>query len=168
MTDNAARDELAYGTICGDDEPTDGDQFGADVSIDKMVGKKRGQIHIIVPPVPMKRHKRVIGGGFTKVVDTAGLRREEPKKIEIAPISVTKPNMKIDPKIVAKPPLPPKPVTSKRSVGTSAPKLKQKVEENNAATTVQKLSAQTEQLRLEIAELKSALAAEKSAVRGLR
>lgn len=46
------------------------------------------------------------------------------------------------------------------------PRLKRKLEEN--VSTIQKLNAQTEQMRLEIAELKSHLSTERSAVRVLR
>lgn len=160
--------ELDYATVHGDEESTDTEQFGDDLDIDKMVGKKRGHINVIVPPVPLKRHKRVIGSGYAKAnTSTIDQKKDDvPKKIEIAPIVSTKPNMKIDPKIVAKPPLPPKPNRSK--VVDKVPRVRVKVEENNNASTVQKLSAQADQLRLEISELRTALAVEKSAVRGLR
>lgn len=73
-----------------------------------------------------------------------------------------------------KPPLPPKPKNIKKmsiqtnnccSCGSS--KLRTKFE-NIHTTTVQKLTTQSEQLRLEISQLKAALASEQNAVRALR
>lgn len=173
MADNA--DEIAYGTIHGYNESMESEQFGEDVEeIDKMVGKKRGHINIIVPPVPMKRHKRIIGTCGSQLVKTGGQGNQsdssksgQGKKVDITPTFTAKPHLKIDPKISAKPPLPPKPAKcAKKNAGTS-PRMRVKVEESSTMTS-QKLSAQAEQLRLEISELKSALAAERCAVRGLR
>lgn len=73
-----------------------------------------------------------------------------------------------------KPPLPPKPKNIKKmSIQTndccncSNNKLRAKFE-NIHTTTVQKLTAQSEHLRLEISQLKTTLANEQSAVRALR
>lgn len=176
MADNNL-DNIAYATIHSHNESVESEQFGEDLEeIDKMVGKKRGHINIIVPPVPMKRHKRLIGTGF--VNNCASIENKENyfdekksgqvKKVDISSTFTAKPHLKIDPKISAKPPLPPKPLKSKKNVGTT-PKMRvvAKTEENCAVST-QKLTAQAEQLRLELMELKTALAAEKGAVRGLR
>jgi hypothetical protein len=62
-------------------------------------------------------------------------------------------------KIMNKPPLPPKP--------QNLSKMKKKIE-LQTELTVNKLSAQTEQLRLEITDLKAALLCERNAVRVLR
>lgn len=73
-----------------------------------------------------------------------------------------------------KPPLPPKPKNIKKmSIQTndccssSSSKLRTKFE-NIHTTTVQRLTTQSEQLRLEISQLKAALASEQNAVRALR
>ncbi|KAI8129868.1 Janus kinase and microtubule-interacting protein 1 [Lucilia cuprina] len=73
-------------------------------------------------------------------------------------------------KLAGKPPLPPsskqtQPTESKVLVNPP-PRLKRKLQEN--VQTIQKLNALTEQLRLEINELKSSLTTEKGAVRVLR
>uniref|UniRef100_A0A182SW26 JAKMIP_CC3 domain-containing protein n=1 Tax=Anopheles maculatus TaxID=74869 RepID=A0A182SW26_9DIPT len=83
----------------------------------------------------------------------------------------------------SKPPIPPKPdVRTMQGTcqGTSQPKVtgspatphtkgkKQQVTEAHNAHTVQKLLAQNEQMRLELSELRSSLAAERNAVRVLR
>ena len=73
--------------------------------------------------------------------------------------------------VITKPPLPPsiKSVNSTTTGGRNPPpppRLKRKIEENS--TIIQKLNAQTEQLRLEITDLKTALNCEKNAVRALR
>ncbi|XP_058128853.1 CAP-Gly domain-containing linker protein 1 [Anopheles ziemanni] len=81
----------------------------------------------------------------------------------------------------SKPPIPPKPdvrtqpqrVSSGGSAGAPNPNgatkgKKQQVTEAQAAHTVQKLLAQNEQMRLELSELRSNLAAERNAVRVLR
>lgn len=170
-------------------------------------GKKRnGQVvTIVVPPLPLKRkkhvvindpkansnkesmnHKRIESSSITPLRNcqrSNDVTLAIAKKIEISPILTTKPaNLKIEPKIVTKPPLPPKPqmFTQKHKTPPSVTsvsvefntgnvqKMKRKVEELSNASLVQKLSAQTEQLRLEIANLKTALGQEKNAVRGLR
>lgn len=74
-------------------------------------------------------------------------------------------------KLAGKPPLPPshnKPATPTESkvLVNPPPRLKRKLQEN--VQTIQKLNALTEQLRLEINELKSSLNTEKGAVRVLR
>lgn len=76
-------------------------------------------------------------------------------------------NAKMERSLTAKPPLPP-PRNGQNGVkATNAPpRLKRKLEENNM--TIGKLNAQSEQLRLEITNLKSALCNEKAAVRTLR
>lgn len=168
----------------------------------KLVQHKRVcQTIVMMPPVPMKRTKH-IGLNTEKSIDSVNHIKnsnnhiknesfsvkninkqcknnnntENNKKIEIAPIVTTKADLKIDPKIVSKPPLPPKPMhlisnntnKSQTSATGAVQKMKRKVEEASNASLVQKLSAQAEQLRLEIAQLKAALQTEKNAVRGLR
>ncbi|XP_050087119.1 uncharacterized protein LOC126572107 [Anopheles aquasalis] len=66
------------------------------------------------------------------------------------------------PIVRSKPPIPPKPVVP----GNRA--RKQQIVETQNAHTVQKLLAQNEQMRLELSELRSSLAAERNAVRSLR
>lgn len=80
-------------------------------------------------------------------------------------------------KLNGKPPLPPKNASQSEStpnatnakgpgVAPPPPRLKRKLQEN--VQTIQKLNALTEQLRLEINELKSSLTTERGAVRVLR
>lgn len=75
-------------------------------------------------------------------------------------------------KLTSKPPLPPSSRQNSteslthKVVATPPPRLKRKLQEN--VQTIQKLNALTEQLRLEINELKSTLTTEKGAVRVLR
>ncbi|XP_037946028.1 nucleoporin nup211-like isoform X2 [Teleopsis dalmanni] len=78
-------------------------------------------------------------------------------------------------KLTTKPPLPPTLNVTKTTqnvnaggttVTTPPPRLKRKLQEN--VQTIQKLNALTEQLRLEINELKSSLTTERGAVRVLR
>lgn len=80
-------------------------------------------------------------------------------------------------KVLSKPPLPPKPDKSvlaqlppHKFMNTNANQLKmiKRKHEDNKKLIVQKLTAQADQLRLEITELKAELANEKNAVRGLR
>lgn len=84
-------------------------------------------------------------------------------------------------KIVSKPPLPPAAAASKQQhisrkaaqklTNNDAPKHHNTTTDrttHNSTVLVQKLANQTEQLRLEISELKQALASEKEAVRELR
>lgn len=71
--------------------------------------------------------------------------------------------------VVSKPPIPPKPDVSKVPSPPAAMKSKKHVvSEAHNALTVQKLLAQNEQMRLEINELRTSLATERSAVRVLR
>lgn len=71
--------------------------------------------------------------------------------------------------VVSKPPIPPKPDVSKVGAPPAAIKSKKHVvSEAHNALTVQKLLAQNEQMRLEINELRTSLATERSAVRVLR
>lgn len=88
------------------------------------------------------------------------------------PVPVTPPAtpapLKSD-KLAGKPPLPPSSKlnnTESKSALNPPPRLKRKLQEN--VQTIQKLNALTEQLRLEINELKSCLTTEKGAVRVLR
>lgn len=74
-------------------------------------------------------------------------------------------------KLAGKPPLPPShnkvaTQTESKVLVNPPPRLKRKLQEN--VQTIQKLNALTEQLRLEINELKSSLTTEKGAVRVLR
>lgn len=66
------------------------------------------------------------------------------------------------PIVRSKPPIPPKP-----AVPANRARKQQLVETQNAHT-VQKLLAQNEQMRLELSDLRSSLAAERNAVRSLR
>lgn len=179
--------------------------FNPDSDLKNCKNKRNGSssgIAVIVPQIPLKRKKHVVindpkvnnnnnhnkeSMNHKKIELTSKNRSNDvtleiAKKIEISPILTTaKPsgNLKIEPKIVSKPPLPPKPqvitvrhktpptTVSSVPVG-NVPKMKRKVEEISNASLVQKLSAQSEQLRLEIANLKTALSQEKNAVRGLR
>ncbi|XP_063708386.1 LOW QUALITY PROTEIN: uncharacterized protein LOC134837008 [Culicoides brevitarsis] len=141
--------------------------FNPDSDLKNNVSKKRNTI-IVSPVKPVKRKKNEDSPVNHKKIESS------PK---IAPITkLPSKDMKIEPKIVAKPPLPPKPsivaagqkIQKSFSTPGSTPKMKRKVEEANNATLVQKLSAQSEQLRLEISLLKTALSQEKNAVRALR
>lgn len=83
------------------------------------------------------------------------------------------PVQKSEKTVAGKPPLPPsiKPSNTEynqaRTTGVNPPpRLKRKLQEN--VQTIQKLNALTEQLRLEINELKTSLSTEKGAVRVLR
>lgn len=164
----------------------------------KCVKKRPSNVTVVIPPLQLKRKKHVVINTdqknnisnkelmIHKKIESSPKNRPSTdvaiaKKIEISPILTTdKPsNMKIEPKIMSKPPLPPKPQVTQKAkppvsalpVGTnngSSQKMKRKVEETSNACLVQKLSAQTEQLRLEISLLKTALGQEKNAVRGLR
>ncbi|XP_065354840.1 putative uncharacterized protein DDB_G0267840 isoform X2 [Calliphora vicina] len=72
-------------------------------------------------------------------------------------------------RLAGKPPLPPSSKqtnTESKALVNPPPRLKRKLQEN--VQTIQKLNALTEQLRLEINELKSSLTTEKGAVRVLR
>ncbi|XP_052869777.1 uncharacterized protein LOC128275344 isoform X2 [Anopheles cruzii] len=84
-----------------------------------------------------------------------------------APLHGDKPTV-----VRSKPPIPPKPdanrTPSGKGVATGARPKKQQVTESHNAHTVQKLLAQNEQMRLELADLRSSLAAERNAVRVLR
>jgi JAKMIP CC3 domain len=100
---------------------------------------------------------------FPPVVPT---NKRKPKPTDAQPLSVQTANaakpVTPDPggcRVTNKPPLPPKP--------QNLSKMKKKIEQFNEQT-VGKLAAQTDQLRLEIAELKAALTTEKNAVRVLR
>ncbi|XP_049534761.1 myosin-10 [Anopheles darlingi] len=66
------------------------------------------------------------------------------------------------PIVRSKPPIPPKPAVPANRA------RKQQIVETQNAHTVQKLLAQNEQMRLELSELRSSLAAERNAVRSLR
>lgn len=159
----------------------------------KSVKKRPSNVTVVIPPLQLKRKKHVVINTdpknnisnkelmIHKKIESSPKNVAVAKKIEISPILTTdKPsNMKIEPKIMSKPPLPPKPQVTQKAkppvsalpVGTnngSSQKMKRKVEETSNACLVQKLSAQTEQLRLEISLLKTALGQEKNAVRGLR
>lgn len=168
-------------------------------NVNKSVQHKRvNQTILMMPPVPMKRTKHVVRN-TDKSIDSVNhtnnnIKNEsfsvknvnhkqcknnnniENKKIEIAPIVTTKSDIKIEPKIISKPPLPPKPMhlitnntnKSQTSATGTVHKMKRKIEEASNASLVQKLSATAEQLRLEIAQLKTALQTEKNAVRALR
>jgi JAKMIP CC3 domain len=97
------------------------------------------------PPVPNKRKPKPT----------------DAQSLSVQNATATKP-VSPDPggcRVTNKPPLPPKP--------QNLSKMKKKIEQFNEQT-VGKLSAQTDQLRLEIVELKAALTTEKNAVRVLR
>lgn len=88
-----------------------------------------------------------------------------------APPSVNPPGTPVptrSDRLAGKPPLPPssKQNTESKMAVHPPPRLKRKLQEN--VQTIQKLNALTEQLRLEINELKSSLNTEKGAVRVLR
>ncbi|XP_058061074.1 uncharacterized protein LOC131211573 isoform X2 [Anopheles bellator] len=72
------------------------------------------------------------------------------------------------PVVRSKPPIPPKPDTSRTPAGKGPRPKKQQVTESQNANTVQKLLVQNEQMRLELSDLRSSLAAERNAVRALR
>lgn len=123
------------------------------------------------PPGPMKRKKKL----ERSLVDLSCNAKLEEKRPKISDDKKQKPVM--TPKL---PDVPPKSSAAVRSTSSSSNsvkakelqkhtlfKLKRKTEETNAAL-VQKLNAYTEQLRLEVNNLKTALLSEKNAVRALR
>lgn len=77
--------------------------------------------------------------------------------------------LKANPRNDEKPPLPPKPkqLTEKMHKADGGSKLRAKFDQIHA-TTVQKLTAQNDQLRIENNTLRSALATEQNVVRNLR
>jgi len=135
------------------------DEFGDGLSlVEPTLNAKRREKRC--PANPLKRFKpnppAIKVGKSNKVKEDS----IELKKLDIAPMGNKHGNgMKIEPKISAKPPLPPK--------LNSVSNAKRKLEEANGQLA-QKLSAQADQLRLEISELKTALSTERNAVRVLR
>lgn len=171
----------------------------------KSAKKRPTSVTVVVPPLHLKRKKNVVISnsdpkGHINNKELMNHKKNESsptntaknrpstdmpmavaKKIEISPILTTMKisNMKIEPKLMSKPPLPPKPQLAQKQKSPvpsmpvapntgSVQKMKRKVEEVSNASLVQKLSAQSEQLRLEISNLKTALSQERNAVRGLR
>lgn len=113
------------------------------------------------PPGPVKRKKKL----EKSLVDLSCSPKMEQKRQKICDDKSTGGGGK-------RPPIAPKPNTvqsakAKELQNHTQFKLKRKNEEANAAL-VQKLNAYTEQLRLEINGLKTALLSEKNAVRALR
>lgn len=75
-------------------------------------------------------------------------------------------NARMDKSLIAKPPLPPPRNTQNGGRVNPPPRLRRKLEENNLI--IGRLNAQSDQLRIEITNLKTALYNEKAAVRTLR
>lgn len=75
-------------------------------------------------------------------------------------------NARMEKHVTAKPPLPPPKSIQNGERANAPPRLKRKLEENNLI--IARLNAQSEQLRIEISNLKTALHTEKAAVRSLR
>lgn len=76
-------------------------------------------------------------------------------------------NVRMERSLISKPPLPPKRSDQNGGrINPPPPRLKRKLEENNLI--IGKLNAQSDQLRIEISNLKTALKNERTAVRTLR
>lgn len=133
------------------------------------------------------KRKKKLSSSLTSVSDSVnqekrtrieGIQLNCRGKLNVQDAPVMVPAMRRQEKLIMKPPLPPMGKREERVNGNIAqvsgvestklppPRLKRKLQEN--MQTIQKLNVLTEQLRLEINELKSNLITERGAVRILR
>lgn len=124
------------------------------------------------PPGPMKRKKK-LGRSLVDLSCNAKLEEKRQKISDDKSSTAAKKRTALKPEVMTSSvPVPPRSSASNSNKAKELQnhtlfKLRRKNEETNAAL-VQKLNAYTEQLRLEVNGLKTALVTEKNAVRALR
>lgn len=112
--------------------------------------------------ITKKRKTKEEGTSMTKACDTQPQTSCDNSK-EVVAANKTVPE-KSGERVLSRPSTPPKPAAGCGRI--PPPRLKQKLLDNEIV--IQKLNAGAEQLRLEISDLRAALASERSAVRALR